>query len=879
MDAARVSTSPIPDFTLESWDGTAWLPVPGATITGNTQTARAITFASPVSTSRIRLVTTSATSARIQELLIFPPRAGGYPLGLGVIDAAPSTDIFESYSDSFYNLLNTGPGLRLSLVEGAVVIAADNPASPQRTEWQLLLNYRDGTYRIRNAVTGLHLALSQISTASGVSVVAESYSALPHQDWRLVYDVATPSRFSLVNAYSGLFLQPLDNGSAPGTSLVAVPASPGNPLQQWSSSLRRIHPKKGIAATNSTIGTRYSAGGGLTFHQDFYNRFRASWSYTWNRQSSDTFPYLDAAFSHNPMLWGAGSGWDQGDSTRLPLDRLHRDLQSNGKPVSLLGFNEPEHEEQGNVLVEEAIRRWPRFEARDVPLVAPAAANTFGPWFAEFVSQVDTLGYRRDYTAMHLYYPPNSDTFITLLTRAYNDFGRPVWLTEFGNTRWSGNGTWTDAQSYNFLAEFMWRAEGLPWLKRYSIFGYIEEAPDAPPPVSPDPVEAPRSNIIRYDGTLTPLGELYAGWDGVASVVNDHAYHLHNKKEYRRVRNSGLPPSSPTDLVTSASPEGAFDGNQWFLIPGTTADTVRIVSTRDGRRLRYFTGTYVGLAPANNFTGQSEWRLVADQHGWFFLAHPQSGARLQINSSGTLLHGSGTATTDEFKWRFIRPATSDFVGPPAPPSSFLAQGGTSSIALSWAPVTEAIRYTVSRATSPSGPWTALSSNVTATSYTDDAASVGTTYHYQLTATSLLAYTSEPSAIVSASLVPPPDPFIVWTAEKLSARPAAEQLPDADPDADGLANLLEYAFGSEPLVPSVTGIPAVAASPSGTHLQFTFLRARSDVTYEVQASPSLAQGSWVVIAANPGAVSLTTPVTVTDSEPINPRRFIRLRVTR
>ncbi len=879
MDAARASSSPIPDFTLEYWDGTGWLPIPGATVTGNTHTARALAFASPVFTTRIRMVTTSPTPARLQELLLFPPRAGGYPLGLGVLDAAPPSDTFERYSDSFYRVNNVGSGLNIGLVEDSVAATADNPTSPDHTMWQLLLNYRDGTYRIRHAVTGHCLALSQISSTAGISVTAETYSALPHQDWRLIYDAANPARFSLFNAYSGHALQPLGKASAPGTSLVVATDSPANPFQQWTASFRRPHPKKGIAATNSIIGTRYTAAPGLTFHQDFYHRFNAGWSYTWNRQSSDTFPYLDAAFTHNPMLWGGGSGWNHGDSTRLPLDRLHRDLQSNGKPVSLLGFNEPEHEEQGNVLVEEAIRRWPRFEARDVPLVAPAAANTFGPWFAEFVTRVDALGYRRDYTAMHLYYPPNSDTFINLLTRAYNDFGRPVWLTEFGNTRWSGNGTWTEAQSYNFLAEFMWRAEGLPWLKRYSIFGYIEEAPDAPPPVSPDPPEAPRSNIIRYDGSLTPLGELYAGWDGVTSVLNDRAYHLHNKKEYRRARNPGLPPSAPTDLVTAASPEGATDGAQWFLIPGITADTVRIVSTRDARRLRYFTGTYVGLAPATNFTAQSEWRLVADQHGWFFLTHPQSGARLQINSSGTLLQGSGTATADEFKWRFIRPAAPDSVGPPAAPAGVLAQVDSSTITLSWTLVSAATRYTVSRATSPSGPWTTLNANVTTTTYTDSTALPGTTYHYQLTATTLLAYTSAPSAIVSAALLPPPDPFVVWAAEKLSARPPADQLPGADPDADGLANLLEYALSSDPLTPSSTASPVCGLNSSTSSLTLTFLRARAAVTYEVQASPTLDSGSWVVIATNPGAVSLTTPVTVTDSEPINSRRFLRLRVTR
>lgn len=785
MNAARVSSSPIPDFTLQSWDGTAWVAIPGATITGNTQAARAIEFTSPVSTSRVRLVTTGATPARIQELLLFPPRAGGHPLGLGVINAAPSTDTFERHSDSFHQLVNVGSGLKLSLVHGSVVASPGDPEASERTEWQLLLNYRDGTYRIRNAVTGLHLALSEISMAGGLPVVAESYSALPHQDWRLVYDATDPSRLSLANAYSGLVLQPLDNSAASGTSMVVVAASSASTFQQWKTTLRRHHPKKGIAATNALIGTRYTAAPGLTIHQDFFNRLSGNWSYSWNRQTSDTFPYLPADFGFNPMVWGGDSAWDHAGSDRIPVERIHRDLQSNGKAVALLGYNEPDSSQQGAVDATVAVKRWPRFEAFNVPLVAPAAANPYSQWFIDFVAGVDAEGHRRDYTAVHMYHSPNADFYINRLTQIHNDYGRPVWVTEFGNTRWSGTARWTDGDSYNFLAEFMWRAESLPWLKRYSIFGYIEEGPDAPPPVSPDPPEAPRSNIIRYDGSLTPLGELYAGWDGVAAVVHQRAYHLHNKKEYRRVRNPGLPATAPTDLVASESPEGATDGAQWFLIPGTTADTVRIISTRDGRRLRYFNGTYVGLAPATNFTSQSEWRLVESEHGWFFLAHPQSGVRLRIDASGTLLHGSGSATGDEYQWRFIRPAIPDIVGVP-------------------------------------------------------------------------------------------DPFAVWTSEKLSARPPVDQSPAADPDADGLTNLVEYAFDRDPLAPDASPLQSRITNPG---LQLSFLRARADVTYEVLASSSLEPGSWITIATNPGDVSRTVPVVVTDNRPVSGKRFLRIRVTR
>lgn len=118
------------------------------------------------------------------------------------------------------------------------------------------------------------------------------------------------------------------------------------------------------------------------------------------------------------------------------------------------------------------------------------------------------------------------------------------------------------------------------------------------------------------------------------------------------------------------------------------------------------------------------------------------------------------------------------------------------------------------------------------------------------------------------------PFADWTAS--ISWNGADSSPSADPDGDGLPNLLEYALALDPLDAGITSIPASVPSPSGTHLEFTFLRARAELTYEVLGSSDLV--NWTVIATNPGAVSLTVPVTVTDTVSTAPRRFLRLRVT-
>lgn len=71
---------------------------------------------------------------------------------------------------------------------------------------------------------------------------------------------------------------------------------------------------------------------------------------------------------------------------------------------------------------------------------------------------------------------------------------------------------------------------------------------------------------------------------------------------------------------------------------------------------------------------------------------------------------------------------------PAVPTGLTATAGSASVALSWTAVPGATGYNIYRGTS-SGAETLLKSGVTTNSYTDGSASSGTTYYYEVTATS------------------------------------------------------------------------------------------------------------------------------------------------
>ncbi len=101
---------------------------------------------------------------------------------------------------------------------------------------------------------------------------------------------------------------------------------------------------------------------------------------------------------------------------------------------------------------------------------------------------------------------------------------------------------------------------------------------------------------------------------------------------------------------------------------------------------------------------------------------------------------------------------------------------------------------------------------------------------------------------------------------------------ADFDGDGASNLLEYALGTTPTSAASVSVPTPQVS--GLRLQVSFLRARSDLTYIVEASPDLSTNAWTAIATNPGTVGQSVTITDTVDLPAAtpPRRFLRLRVT-
>lgn len=639
--------SPLSAFTIEyANDTSGWLPIAGGSvssgtmvgnaISGNTSGAVVVNFATPVTATNIRIGFTTPYG-RIRELVVLPANNAsdgsiGYPIGTSVNIAPKPTTIFDTYGDGYFRInsrLNNNS--LVSSATGSSQVAGTTTGRLIR--YQLLYSYALNAYRIVAQDSGLALEVEGASTAAGASVVEGDYSASPHQLWQLS---ATDSGFfQIVNVWSGMALD-LDTSGASPTITQQVRDTNVDPAdrQEWKPVFLDNYFKKGTGGWVGQYGT--------------------GWAYNWG--TNTTAAQNSGDFFFVPMQWGGG----QENLDSLPS--RYADWHNNGQPSFLLGFNEPDKADQSNMTVERAVELWPQLVQVDLPLVSPANATGGEAWLQTFSDNVDALGYRVDYTGMHWYAPPNVNTLLSKIDDVQSKGnGRPVWLTEFSVIDWSnGSGDWSEEESYNFILEFLWRAEAKANLEKYAVFLWTGDSP-----TNPWDLSNPRSNFFLTNGTPTPFGKAYAAWKGDAAVRNETPYVLHNRGAAHRLRNDGGS-SLRTSTIRTEDPTV-----QWTL-RDAGAGKKHIVSGQDGRLLQY-NGTTLSFAPIGTTGTNVEWTLNQEQYGWFNIVHAQSGKYLQLNRTNNASNAptsltysmvAASAASTMTDWWFVNPyAPVSDVGP------------------------------------------------------------------------------------------------------------------------------------------------------------------------------------------------------------------------
>ena len=119
----------------------------------------------------------------------------------------------------------------------------------------------------------------------------------------------------------------------------------------------------------------------------------------------------------------------------------------------------------------------------------------------------------------------------------------------------------------------------------------------------------------------------------------------------------------------------------------------------------------------------------------------------------------------------------------------------------------------------------------------------------------------------------------WANLKLGSPTAVTT---ADTDKDGLPNLLEYAFHTDPGTASVSALPQVGMESGNLTLTYTQLLSATDLSYVVQESPSLSPPNWTsatVVEETVSTSGVTRVVKAKVALGAATQKYLRLSVTK
>lgn len=197
-----------------------------------------------------------------------------------------------------------------------------------------------------------------------------------------------------------------------------------------------------------------------------------TWFYNWS--TSAKLDGNEEGIVFVPMTWNGGYNTND----------LRNYLKNHPEVDYLLAFNEPNFKDQANMTPSQAAKAWPALQAIadefNLKLVSPApnwcgwcveengtTYNSPYDWLRDFLKECKDC--RVDYIGIH-FYMGAMEAVKGSIEQLYNQFGKPIWLTEFNMDKNGMGDNGTVDEQRDFMVKMIDWMEQDPRIYRYSWF-------------------------------------------------------------------------------------------------------------------------------------------------------------------------------------------------------------------------------------------------------------------------------------------------------------------------------------------------------------------------------------------------------------------------
>ena len=369
---------------------------------------------------------------------------------------------------------------------------------------------------------------------------------------------------------------------------------------------------------------------------------------------------------------------------------------------------------------------------------------------------------------------------------------------------------------------------------------------------------------------------------------------------YQRCTVKSMNPGYLTQIRNTQTTMGnVYLGCRFVAAPGL-ADASVVLARIDPAGYPYSQCVYIDCALGTHIK-PAGWQLdgatvAPNVRFWEYGSTDLAGLPLDISGRATYNHNAtGVGGSTVLDHQQIDAASADFLRIPAnvcgftpsvapvidvsPASAALATGASATLSVDATVGYPAATYQWYRGASPID-------GATSATYVISSASAADVGDYTVVLTNTAGTAT--SAIASVSVSSPPSAYDSYV-QAAGLNPATDGAPTANPSGDGIANLLKFVLGGDPLVPQPDLLPVATVDASGGTPLLVYVYDRNTAAaaavagLDVQYSTDFA--TWTTVAAGVDGVSITTTPVDANNEHVEvripmtaPKGFARLRVT-